>query len=174
PVIRFEAMDPIIAPSDAGLSAEPIERDDPAIILFTSGTSGRPRGVVHTHENVCSSVMLGFFHGARVAAVHPPGPDDGPNVVLVTSPLFHVSGLHAGAVSALAGGVKTVWPMGRFDAGFVAALVAREKITSWGYTTTLLKRLVESEEALAADLSSLRVIGGGGAPVAPELQAVVR
>jgi len=174
PVIRFEAMGEFLAPSDDPLPDVPLHGDDHAIILFTSGTSGRPRGVVHTHENVCSSVMLGFFHGARVAALHPPSPSDGPNVVMITSPLFHVSGLHAGAISSLAGGVKTVWPLGRFDAEKVAALVEREKITSWGYTPTLLKRLVESEAALRHDLSSLRVIGGGGAPVSPELQALVR
>jgi long-chain acyl-CoA synthetase len=174
PTLVFEAMAEALEPSDDPLPAEPIARDDAAIILYTSGTSGRPKGVVHTHENVCSALMLGFFHGARVQALHPPKPDDGPNVVLVTSPLFHVSGLHAGAVSALAGGVKTVWPMGRFDATAVASLIARERVTSWGYTPTLLKRLLESEDAMRADLSSLRVVGGGGAPVAPELQARVR
>jgi long-chain acyl-CoA synthetase len=174
PCLSFQAMAPLLEPADHALPSESLSREDPAIILFTSGTSGRPRGVVHTHENVCSALMLGFFHGARVQALHPPGPSDGPNVVLVTSPLFHVSGLHAGAISALAGGVKTVWPMGRFDAASVASLIAREKVTSWGYTPTLLKRLVESEAAMKADLSSLRVIGGGGAPVGPELQARVR
>lgn len=151
-----------------------IGEDDDALILFTSGTAGRPKGVIHTHQNVCSALMLGFFHGARVAALHPPAEDAPPNTVLITSPFFHVSGLHAGILTVLAGGAHAVLPHGRFEPARIAALIEKLKITSWGYTPTLLRRLVESPEIGRFDLSSLRVIGGGGAPVPEDLQEKVR
>jgi long-chain acyl-CoA synthetase len=149
-----------------------IGEDDPAVILYTSGTTGRPKGAVHSHRNVIGLVGLNFFHGARLRLAEPLPPDAPPNCVLVTSPLFHVSGLHSAAITALAGGSKTIWTMGRFDAAFTARLIAEERVTAWAYTSTLLHRLVH--ESTQADLSTIRQIGGGGSPIAPALQRAAR
>jgi len=99
-----------------------------------------------------------------------------PNCALVTSPLFHVSGLHSGAIACLAGGVKTVWPMGRFDPAFALDLISRERVTGWGFTATLLHRIVDCALAPGAsyDTSPVRHLGGGGSPIAPSLQARAR
>ena len=94
-----------------------------------------------------------------------------PNSILVTSPLFHVYGLHCAAVTALAGGAKTVWPMGRFDPEAVLELIEREQITGWGYTATVLHRLIHHPSVTERDLSSFRSVGGGGSPIpAPLLE----
>ena len=92
-----------------------IAPDDPAIILYTSGTTGFPKGAVHTHANVCWLLSMIYWHGARSMMSSPPQEGAGPTAQFCTSPLFHVSGLHTGAVAYLATGTKAVWWQGRFD-----------------------------------------------------------
>jgi acyl-CoA synthetase (AMP-forming)/AMP-acid ligase II len=156
---------------NAGLPEQPIDEHDPAIILYTSGTTGRAKGVVHTHSNVTNMVMVSFFHGARLMMGNPKQAElpQLANSILVTSPLFHVSGLHCAAITALAGGAKTVWPMGRFDPKTVLGLIEREKVTGWGYTATVLHRLLNHPEIDDFDLSSFRSVGGGGSPIPASL-----
>ena len=161
----FDAL--LVEHPDASLPSQPIAESDPAIILYTSGTTGRAKGVVHTHGNVTNMLMVSFFHGARLMMANPKAAElpQLPNSILVTSPLFHVSGLHCAAVTALAGGAKTVWPMGRFDPERSLDLIEREKITGWGYTATVLHRLLNHPNVDQYDLSSLRSVGGGGSPI---------
>lgn len=154
------------------LPATPIDEDDPAIILYTSGTTGRPKGAVHSHRNVIALVGLGFFNGARIRATFPPSPHA--PCVFVTSPLFHVSGLHNAAVGCLAGGVKSVWLRGRFDAEIALRLIEKERATGWAYTATLLHRAVHQTDAARFDLSSLWQLGGGGSPISAALQTRAR
>lgn len=156
---------------EAALPTQPIAEQDPAIMLYTSGTTGRAKGVVHTHGNVTNMIMVSFFHGARLMMTNPRQAELPrlANSILVTSPLFHVSGLHCAAVTALAGGAKTVWPMGRFDPEATLDLIEREKVTGWGYTATVLHRLLNHPKARQADLSSFRSVGGGGSPIPAHL-----
>jgi long-chain acyl-CoA synthetase len=151
-----------------------IGEDDPAVLLYTSGTTGRPKGALHSHRNVLGLVSANAFHGARLALSSPPPAGAPPPCVLVTSPLFHVSGLHSAAVSCLANGVRAVWLAGRFDAGVALRLIARERVTAWAYTAALLHRVVHHPDAATLDLSRVRQIGGGGSPIAPELQERAR
>ena len=167
-VIVEDGFDDLLAADpNAELPTQPISESDPAIILYTSGTTGRAKGVVHTHSNVTNMLMVSFFHGARLMMANPKGTElpQLPNSILVTSPLFHVSGLHCAAVTALAGGAKTVWPMGRFDPETTLRLIEREKITGWGYTATVLHRLLSHAKVADYDLSSFRSVGGGGSPI---------
>jgi acyl-CoA synthetase (AMP-forming)/AMP-acid ligase II len=152
---------------EAELPTQPIAESDPVIMLYTSGTTGRAKGVVHTHGNVTNMIMVSFFHGARLMMANPKQAElpQLPNSILVTSPLFHVSGLHCAAVTALAGGAKTVWPMGRFEPEIVLELIEREKITAWGYTATVLHRLLNHPRVQDTDLGSFRSVGGGGSPI---------
>jgi acyl-CoA synthetase (AMP-forming)/AMP-acid ligase II len=176
-VIVENDFDELLAPYPrAELPTQPIEESDRAIILYTSGTTGRAKGVVHTHGNVTNMLMVSFFHGARLMMANPKHAElpQLANSILVTSPLFHVSGLHCAAVTALAGGAKTVWPMGRFDPETTLGLIEQEKITGWGYTATVLHRLLSHPKVDQYDLSSFRSVGGGGSPIPAPLLEMAR
>ena len=161
----FEAL--LASYPGADLPTQPIAEGDPAVILYTSGTTGRAKGVVHTHGNITNMLMVSFFHGARLMMADPKQAElpQLANSILVTSPLFHVSGLHCAAVTAMAGGAKTVWPMGRFDPKTTLELIEREQVTGWGYTATVFHRLVNHPKVQDYDLSSFRSVGGGGSPI---------
>ena len=155
---------------DAVLPDVPIAEDDPAVILYTSGTTGRPKGAINTHRNVIAALGLSFFHGARMAILNPSDPDAAPACQLVTSPLFHVSGLHMTAVAYLVGGVRSIWTVGKFEPLTVMSLIEGEKITHWSYTATMLHRVVSHPALDQHDLTSLRSGGGGGSTFSPALQ----
>jgi len=156
-----------------------IAEDDPACILYTSGTTGRPKGAINTQRNILALVGIQFFHGARMmlaaaADGHVPAGPPRPTCALVTTPLFHVSGLYTGAIMMLASGAKTVWRGGRFDPEDAMRLIAREQVTSWGPMGTMAYRVVHHPDVAKYDLSSVTNIGSGGAPTSPELQAKIR
>lgn len=163
---------------DAPLSDHPIAEDDPACILYTSGTTGRPKGAVNTHRNIVAVNRLQVWHGLRLMKIQGPPPADAPppapRCMMVSSPLFHVSGLYAGAVTLLATGVRTVWPKGRFDPGAVLATIERERVTGWAPMGNMLHRCMDHPDAGRYDLSSVTQTGSGGAPISPELQARLR
>ena len=157
----------------AGLPEDTICEDDAATILYTSGTTGRPRGAVSTHGNIIALTRVYAFHGLRallMAAERDDGPSPSPaNCSLNTTPLFHVSGLFAGVVTALMGGLKTVWTWGRFDPVEVMKLIESEKVTSWGPMGTMVHRVMSHPDLPDYDLSSMQNIGSGGAPVSAQL-----
>lgn len=155
---------------DAPLPDVPIAEDDPAVILYTSGTTGRPKGAVNTHRNIAAALGLSFFQGVRMAMFTPPNPDALPARSLVNAPLFHVSGLHMAAIAYLVGGASSVWTVGRFDPVTVMRIIERERITHWSYTATMLHRVVTHPALGDFDLSSLRSGGGGGSTFSPALQ----
>lgn len=189
PVLEIETeFAPLVgyAP-DAALPETPIAEDDPATILYTSGTTGRPKGAVGTHRAIVALARLQVFHGLRVflsaasraVGEQPPGASSGaiaapPPCNLVATPLFHVSGLYTGVVTGLATGIKTVWTTGRFDPRKVMQLIEREKVTAWGPMGTMIHRVVHHPDVGRYDLSTLTSIGSGGAPIAPELLARIR
>lgn len=170
---ELEAFAPDARFADAPFADVQVDEDDPAIILYTSGTTGRPKGAINTHRNVASYLMLNFYNGAKAAMLAPPpGPDDPPPLPpcqLVSSPLFHVSGLHSAAVMMLAVGLKSVWLMGRFDPAVAMQVIERERCTGWSFTETVLHRMVNHPDTAKYDLSSIKTVGGGGSPVAPSL-----
>lgn len=162
---------------DASLPAQPIHEDDPASILYTSGTTGGAKGAVHSHRNIIALAGLQFFHGLRVAMSTATAESNDPSastVLLVNTPLFHASGLYTAAVTMLMGGTTTVWMSGRFDPVRAMAIIEREKVTHWGPMGTMAHRVVFHPEVDKYDLSSLRGIGSGGAPTSPELLERIR
>ncbi|MDG2308505.1 MAG: class I adenylate-forming enzyme family protein [Candidatus Binatia bacterium] len=180
PVVEIEAEFAALeahAP-DAPLPTTPIAEDDAAIILYTSGTTGRPKGAVQTHRNVVALISLTTMGGLRNLMLAPPAPADTPaappTCLYVTNPLFHVSGLHTAAIMSMANGLRSVWNLNRFDAGETMKTIEREKCTSWAAMNTVVYRVLNHPDFGKYDLSSIRQLGGGGAPTSPELQRRIR
>lgn len=148
----------------------PIDEDDPFMILYTSGTTGRSKGCITTHRGTITQVLGIVFAGLASSLLSGRQllPTDGQPASLVTSPLFHVGGLHSGICTQLTAGVKMVFLPGRFDPERAMQLIQDEKITMWGAIPTMLHRVVHSPNVGAYDLSSLRSVSFGGAPTAPE------
>ena len=152
----------------------PIAIDDPTAILFTSGTTGRPRGAIQTHRNFFSYLNCAYMIGARQFLRFPGESMDVGGPTLACSPLFHVSGLHACAVMAVGAGINHLWTTGRYDAAKILRLTEEHGIARWGGVTTQLWRLVEHPRLADYDTSSVVSIGGGGSVWSPELQEICR
>ncbi|MFN3602736.1 MAG: acyl-CoA synthetase [Dietzia sp.] len=132
-----------------------VDQDDPALILYTSGTTGRPKGAVLTHANITWNTVNQLAHVDVLST----------DVALCAAPLFHVTGL--GQVSMptlLKGGTVVVVP--KFDAGEFLALIERRRATSFAAVPTMLQMLCGHPDWPRTDLSSLRYVVYGGSPIA--------
>lgn len=147
----------------AALPAVQVAEDDPAIILFTSGTSGRPKAAVHSHRNLCSVIEYHRMNDALAAAFgDPTDPKDRRH--LLALPLFHIAGLHNLAVPRLATGSTVVMHLGAYDADKVLALIEQERVTNWGAVPTQANRLLEHSNLSKYDLSSITAFALASAP----------
>ncbi|MBY8856606.1 acyl--CoA ligase [Nocardia sp. CA2R105] len=144
-----------------------VDEDDPAAIVYTSGTSGRPKGALHSQRNILAVADYHRFNDAALAAfTGQPYDPDAPSSLryLLTSPLFHIASLHNLVVPRLVTGSAVVMHQGAFDVAAVLRLVERERVTSWGAVPSMAARLVEYGEFDAYDLSSLTAFALASAP----------
>jgi long-chain acyl-CoA synthetase len=148
-----------------------VAEDDLLAILYTSGTTGKPKGATITHRQAIANLQNLVCLGAIAAAQGAAGaPNDGQTAYLLVVPLFHVTGALSTMIPAFAGGAKLVlMPPGKFDPDAAMAVIERERVTSIGGVPTVMWRIVEAESFSSYDLSSVNRIGYGGAPAAPEL-----
>jgi long-chain acyl-CoA synthetase len=146
-----------------------LDPDDDATILYTSGTTGHPKGAVSTHRGVVQA-LLGF--GCRTAVErlrNPAAPNsDHPLAFILVVPLFHVTGCVPVMLSCLASGLKLVI-MYKWDPERALELIEREHVTNFVGVPTQNWDLLASPRFADHDTSSLRNVGGGGAPAPPEL-----
>lgn len=149
-----------------------IDEDDPAVIFYTSGTTGRPKGAISTHRSMIANLQNTLYNLISGAMVNPSASSigEGQPAALLTSPLFHVSGCHSGLVVGLAAGIKLVIPDGRFEPATAMQLIQDEKINVWATVPTMVWRVVEHPDRHDYDLSSVRSVAYGGSPSAAELQ----
>ncbi len=181
---RLHRFDELTADPVATLPDTPIAEADHAVIFYTSGTTGRPKGAISSHRNMIANLqntIYNTFAGAMVAAGDDPlagagdaGAPSGQNVALLTSPLFHVSGCHSSLVVGTIGGLRLVIPEGRFDPAKALQLIEDEGVTIWATVPTMVWRVCEYPDRHDFDTSSVTSVAFGGSPSADELQRKVR
>ncbi len=157
---------------DAGPPEVAIDPDDDATLFYTSGTTGRPKGVVGTHRNACSNLMnLFFINTAGAQRFGSSLADDSGKVqtaYLLSIPLFHVTGCLAVMIGTTAAGGKLVM-LHHFDPERALELIERERITTFGGVPATVLQVLDSPALATRDVSSVRSIAYGGAPAPPDL-----
>ncbi len=150
-------------PPPGDLPAVPPEPGEVAMILYTSGSSGPPKGVPLTHRG----------HRWVIEKRRQAGADHRAERILVAAPLYHMNALALSQLALAAGAVTVLLP--RFDAERYIDAIARHRCTLITSIPTMLALVCRQSERLAAtDLSSVRGIRMGSAPVTPELVARLR
>ncbi len=164
---------------DVSLPENEIAEDDACLILYTSGTTGKPKGATISHRSLIGfiqtqlcSVMIRTRAAALMGFEIPKKREQ--NVALGTSPLFHVSGLHGTVLMNISIGGKIVYRSGRFDAGEILKLIEQEKITQFPALGSAGHQVASHPDIKKYDLSSIKSVGFGGAPASPALQQLMR
>ncbi len=161
----------------ATLPAFDVAPDDAAMIMYTSGTTGRPKGALSTQRNVVQAIH-GFEFGAMLMAMnnqkaieHMLTSGNEPSSLLAV-PLFHVSGCYAQFLLSLRGGRKIVM-MYKWDPTQALKLIEKHRITSFSGAPAMVMDVLDHPEFDNHDTSALFSVGGGGAACPPRYSKLV-
>jgi len=150
----IEAYEEVISSAEPTAVDVPVSLDDPAIILYTSGTTGRPKGAVLSHGNMTwNSINVIVDYDVPAS-----------EVALMIAPMFHVASLGMGALPTLLKG-GTLVLQDRFDPGEVLAAIEHHRITSLSGVPTTYQLLAEHPTFATTDISSLVKLTCGGSAV---------
>ncbi|TDQ43178.1 long-chain fatty acid--CoA ligase [Tepidicella xavieri] len=133
--------------------------DDLCVLPYTSGTTGKPKGCMHTHRSVAATAVGGMVWFGRTQDA----------VLLSVLPFFHVTGMASGMNGPLYVGA-TIVLMSRWDRALAARLIERHRVTNWQAISTMVVDFLAQPGIEQMDLSSLQGIRGGGAAM-PEAVA---
>lgn len=171
PVADVELSERMAAIGEVSMPEVDLAATDLALILYTSGSTGHPKGVLSNHHNVIVALMA--WEVEYGALIERPGnvvaPEEGSGLVpatLLGIPLFHVLGLHAVFLGSFRGQRKLV-TMYKWDASVAAELIERERIVTFTGPPAVSGDLVRVAQSEGRDLSSLLTVGGGGAARPP-------
>jgi long-chain acyl-CoA synthetase len=168
PVLSVDAIEGL---TRAGLPVEPLDvpkpaESDPALIIFTSGTEGRAKGVVLSHRSVVANIQNLLVRTRRLPSEL--SPDHQGTVSLMCLPLFHIGGIQTLITGQLSGG-RMLFLTGRFDPEEVLELIERERVRFFGGVPTMISRVLDCPALSSYDTSSIVSVAMGGSLVVPEL-----
>jgi acyl-CoA synthetase (AMP-forming)/AMP-acid ligase II len=173
-----DVIDPASAPSE--LPSVEIDPDDDACIFYTSGTTGFPKGAQLTHRgsvhnllNIVFMTTVAGLAGAKAGVVAPPPSTDAngqprQTVFMAPTPLFHVTANNCLLQPCTLTGGAIVFTY-RWDAERALELIERERVTNFSGVPTMSRELLMHPDWATRDTSSLKGMGGGGAPIQPDL-----
>jgi fatty-acyl-CoA synthase len=147
--------------AEPGAAPQPVDvpNDSPALIMYTSGTTGRPKGAVLTHTNLAGQAMTNLFTI---------GADINRDIGFVGVPLFHIAGI-GNTITSLQLGLPTViYPLGAFDPGALLDVLEAEQVTSMFLVPAQWQAVVAEQRANPRKLQ-LRVLSWGAAPASDAL-----
>ena len=142
--------------NEAGEAHEPVDvpNDSPALIMYTSGTTGRPKGAVLTHTNLTGQTMTALYTN---------GADINSDVGFIGVPFFHIAGIGNMLTGMLLGIPTVIYPLGAFDPGQLLDVLAAEQVTGIFLVPAQWQAVCAEQQARPRDLK-LRVMSWGAAP----------
>jgi long-chain acyl-CoA synthetase len=159
----------LAAHAGVAMPAVAVDPEADATIMYTSGTTGFPKGAVSTHRAITGAVLAFESNAAAIALRNPdavPDPEQ-QGAMLLTVPLFHVTGCHAIFLTSFRPGRKMVL-MYKWNAEQALGLIEAERVTAFTGVPTMTWEMLQVPDFDRYDTSSLVSIGGGGAPAPPE------
>jgi fatty-acyl-CoA synthase len=151
--------DDLLAEDGAGPEPVDIPDDSPALIMYTSGTTGRPKGAVLTHVNLSGQAMTNLFTT---------GVDLNNDVGFIGVPLFHIAGIGNTITGLLLGRPTVIYPLGAFDPGVLLDVLQAEGVTGIFLVPAQWQVVCAAQRANPRDLK-LRVLSWGAAPASDTL-----
>jgi fatty-acyl-CoA synthase len=146
--------DDLIDEPGVPVQAADVPNDSPALIMYTSGTTGRPKGAVLTHTNLTGQTMTGLYTN---------GADINNDVGFIGVPLFHIAGVGNLLGGLLLGLPTVIYPLGAFDPGQLLDVLAAEKVTGIFLVPAQWQAVCAEQQARPRDLK-LRIMSWGAAP----------